>query len=308
MKAGLLPRLDASVVKVYLEASSGDTEQRLLRSLRRRLPDLNERLGLVESLTAIRRGHGIAAGDKVLLVIDQFEQWLHAGRHVPPAGLVGGENDAELISALRQCDGSHVQCLLMVRDDFWLAVSRFMQALEIRLVEGENSRLVNLFDARHARKVLAALGAAFGAVPESAAQRSPEQDRFLDQAVAGLAQEGKVVSVRLALFAEMVKSRPWTPSTLREIGGAEGVGAAFLEETFCSSTAPPHHRLQQKTAQAVLAALLPEAGTDIRGHMALARGVAGRLRLPPTTPAIRRGRRAAGQRTSASDAVGLREP
>ncbi len=65
----------------------------------------------------------------------------------------------------------------------------------------------------------------------------------------------------------MVKSKPWTPATLREIGGAEGVGVAFLEETFSSPTAPPHHRLHQKTAQAVLAALLPEAGTDIKGHM-----------------------------------------
>ena len=104
-------------------------------------------------------------------------------------------------------------------------------------------------------------------MPESEAQRSKEQDAFLDQAVAGLAQDGKVVSVRLSLFAEMVKSKPWTPATLREIGGAEGVGVAFLEETFSSPTAPPHHRLHQKTAQAVLAALLPEAGTDIKGHM-----------------------------------------
>ena len=194
----------------------------------------------------------------MLLVIDQFEQWLHSH---------GGEKDAELIQALRQCDGVRVQCLIMVRDDFWLAVSRFMQALEIRVVEGENSRLVDLFDARHARKVLAALGHAFGAMPESEAERSKEQDGFLDQAVAGLAKDGKVVSVRLSLFAEMVKSKPWTPSALREIGGAEGVGVAFLEETFASPTAPPLHRLHQKTAQAVLTALLPEAGTDIKGHM-----------------------------------------
>src|SRR5208282_26619 len=169
--AGLLPRLDPSVVKVYLEASGNGTEERLLRNLRRRLPGLNDELGLVEVLAALRRGQGLAPGDKVLLVIDQFEQWLH---------LHGGEKEAELISALRQCDGIHVQCLVMVRDDFWLAVSRFMQALEIRVVEGENSRLVDLFDVRHARKVLAALGHAFGAIPELG--RSKEQDGFLDQA------------------------------------------------------------------------------------------------------------------------------
>ena len=60
---------------------------------------------------------------KVLLVLDQFEQWLHAKR---------GEENTELVAALRQCDGEHVQAVVMVRDDFWLAASRFMRDLEIR--------------------------------------------------------------------------------------------------------------------------------------------------------------------------------
>src|SRR5262249_47176987 len=94
-----------------------------------------------------------------------------------------------------------------------------------------------------------------------------EQEAFLDQAVSGLPQEDKIISVRLALFAEMVKGRPWTPATLKKVGGMEGVGMTFLEETFTASTAPPLHRLHQKAAQAVLKALLPETGTDIKGHM-----------------------------------------
>ena len=83
----------------------------------------------------------------------------------------------------------------------------------------------------------------------------------------GLAEEGKVISVRLALFAEMMKGKPWTPATLREVGGTKGVGVTFLEETFSASTAPPEHRFHQKAAQAVLKALLPESGTDIKGQM-----------------------------------------
>ena len=73
--------------------------------------------------------------------------------------------------------------------------------------------------------------------------------------------------MRLALFAEMVKGKPWTLATLKDVGGTVGVGVTFLEETFTASTAPPHHRLHQKAAQAVLKALLPESGTDIKGHM-----------------------------------------
>ena len=46
-----------------------------------------------------------------------------------------------------------------------------------------------------------------------------------------------------------------------------GVGVAFLDETFTAKTAPPTHRLHAKAAQAVLKALLPDAGTDIKGQM-----------------------------------------
>jgi serine/threonine protein kinase/formylglycine-generating enzyme required for sulfatase activity len=256
VKAGLLPRLAKSVAAVYVEATGEETEARLLKGVRRQAPELPTNLGLVDSLAALRRGRLLESERKLLLVVDQFEQWLHAKR--------SGEN-TELMQALRHCDGGRVQCLVLVRDDFWLAVSRFMQALEIRIVEGENSRLVDLFDLRHARKVLLAFGTALGALPEEA--RGQEHDAFLDRAVAALAQEGKVVSVRLALFAEMVKDKPWKPATLKQVGGAEGVGAAFLDETFASSTAPPPHRLHQKAAVAVLKALLPATGTDIKGHM-----------------------------------------
>ena len=66
------------------------------------------------------------------------------------------------MQALRQCDGERVQCLVMVRDDFWMASTRFMQALEIRLVKAKNSCAVDLFDLLHARNVLGAFGRAYG--------------------------------------------------------------------------------------------------------------------------------------------------
>src|SRR4029079_7864972 len=122
-------------------------------------------------------------------------------------------------------------------------------------------------DPHHARKVLAAFGHAFGRLPENPNKTTVEQKQFLDQAVAGLVQEGKVVCVRLALFAEMMKGKEWTPAALKAVGGTEGIGAAFLEETFSAATAPPEHRYHQKAARAVLVALLPEAGGDIKGHM-----------------------------------------
>ncbi len=258
VKAGLLPRLAKHITAVYVEATGAETDARLLKAVRRQVPELPNDRSLVESLSALRQGRFIEPGRKVVLVLDQFEQWLHARRN---------EENAELTSALRQCDGGRVQCIVMVRDDFWLAVSRFMQDLEVCVVEGSNSALVDLFDPRHARKVLTAFGVAFGAIEDAPTRLSKDVKAFVDQAVAGLVEDGKIVCVRLALFAEMMKGKPWTPATLKKAGGTSGVGVAFLEETFAASTAPPRHRVHQKAAQAVLKGLLPAAGTDIKGHM-----------------------------------------
>src|SRR5262249_14720029 len=145
--------------------------------------------------------------------------------------------------------------------------TRFMRELEIRLLEGQNSAPVDLFDLDHARKVLTVFGRAFGKLPENSAETSQEQKEFLNQALSGLAQDGKIICVRLALFAEMVKGKPWTPTSLKAVGGTEGIGTIFLEETFSAATAPPEHRYHQKAARAILNALLPETGTDIKGHM-----------------------------------------
>ena len=256
VKAGLLPRLPKNVLVVYVEATANETETRLLHGLRKSCPALEDNLSLKDTLAALRRGQGLPAGKKLLIVLDQFEQWLHEKFEA---------ENTELVEALRQCDGGNVQCIVMVRDDFWLAVSRFLKDLEVRLVEGQNSALADLFDLDHARRVLAGFGRAFGKLP--ALDLSRDQKAFLDQAVTGLAEEGKVVCVRLALFAEMMKGKPWTTATLREVGGAQGVGVTFLEETFSASTAPPEHRYHQKAARAVLTALLPDSGTDIKGNM-----------------------------------------
>jgi serine/threonine protein kinase/formylglycine-generating enzyme required for sulfatase activity len=258
VKAGLLPRLAQHILPVYIEATPGETEARLIKGLRKVFPEPPRKSGLVHLLAKLRKGRVLPHGQKVLLVLDQFEQWLHARR---------GEENTELVAALRQCDGENLQAVVMVRDDFWMAATRFMRDLEIRLVEGENSAAVDLFDVDHARNVLAEFGRAFGKFPENASDTSSEQNEFLTDSVSGLAEEGKVISIRLALYAEMMKGRPWTPRAFKEVGGTKGVGVAFLEEALSARAAPPEHKLHLKAAQSVLKALLPASGTDIKGQM-----------------------------------------
>src|SRR5262249_46361889 len=115
VKAGLLPRLAGHGLAVYLEATPLDTESRLLRGLRKQWPELAPGLGVAEAVAALRRGRGLPGGKKVLIVIDQFEQWLHAH---------GAQENTDLVQALRQCDGERVQCIVMVRDDFGMSATR----------------------------------------------------------------------------------------------------------------------------------------------------------------------------------------
>ncbi len=258
IRAGLLPRLADHVQPVYVESHSGDTAARLLAALRKQCPDVSEDVSLQEMVASLRGRLWLPAGQKIVIVLDQFEQWLHSTSEA-------AEN--QLVDALRHCDGERVQCLILVRDDFWLAVSRFMRDLEVPLVEGHNSALADLFDPHHARKVLVEFGRAFGRLPDDLDEMTVTQDKFLDKAISGLCQGGKVIPVHLSLFADMIKGKSWVPETLQQIGGTEGVGVTFLEETFSSRTAPPEHRLHQNAARAVLKALLPGQHTDIKGHM-----------------------------------------
>ena len=244
------------MLPIFVEATPADTELRLLKALRKHVPRLAAEASLAEALAQLREGR-VTEGRKVLLVLDQFEQWLHATANL---------DSSQLVRALRQCDGANVQCLILVRDDFWMSTTRFMQALEIPQVEGiELSRRGPVRSHRTRGKCCCAFGLAYGRLPEH--DLSADEQRFLDRAVQDLAHDGKVICVQLSLFADMMKGRPWTPASLQEVGGTSGVGVAFLDETFTAKTSPPTHRLHAKAAQAVLKALLPEVGTDIKGQM-----------------------------------------
>ncbi len=78
VKAGLLPRLASVILPVYIEATPEDTEKRVLKGLRTVCPDLPNGLSLVDSMAAVRKGRVQRSGQKLLLVLDQFEQWLNA--------------------------------------------------------------------------------------------------------------------------------------------------------------------------------------------------------------------------------------
>ncbi|MFK8110986.1 MAG: protein kinase [Rubripirellula sp.] len=257
VNSGLLPRLSEDVIRFSLEATANDTEARLLNGLRKHCGGLDRNLPLQDAMSSVRRGAGLPAGKKLLIVIDQFEQWLNAW---------DGERNSPMARALRQCDASRLQCIVLVRDDFWLAASRLMAEIEVDLVPGVNTALVDLFDRTHARKVLTLYGIAYDRVPAAISEMSSVQERFLDDAIDLLADDGKIVPVQLAIFADMVKDKAWTRETLTQVGGFEGIGIAFLQEKF-SARSPREYRRHEVGARAVLNALLPQHDEDLKGNL-----------------------------------------
>jgi serine/threonine protein kinase/formylglycine-generating enzyme required for sulfatase activity len=274
IKAGLLPQLAPSVLPVYLEAAHADTEDRLLAQLRTTCVGLGRRLSLPTALSRLRRSRILPPGSKLLIVLDQFEQWLHAHAH--------DMEDTELAAALKQVDGQHVQVLLLVRSDFWMSISRLFESLKINLDRSHNARGVDLFGEGHSRHVLRLFGTAYGQLPADGTDLTDEQNAFLALAVKELGTDGDVIPVRLSLFAEMMKNRPWTKEEFDRVGGTKGLGRKFLEDIFTQ----PHLRARKDAAQAMLQTLLPSSGADIKGPMRSSQELAAAAGLPEDSPAF----------------------
>jgi len=160
-----------------------------------------------------------------------------------------------------------MQCLLLVRDEFTVAVHRFMKSLGCEVRDNLNYQLIDLFDADFAREVLFEYGRGDGRLPDKLAELTNAQRTFLDRVIADLRDEdGKVVTVQLALLAQMLEGQPWTPAALDQIGGAAGIGRAFLEEKFDKRSASAECQLHRAAAIKLFEALLPEVGTAIKGR------------------------------------------
>ena len=78
MKAGIIPNLDDRIIPIYLEATATTTEEAIIRQLRKHLPDIPQELTLVEAFNLIRVKKPKGLNKKILLVLDQFEQWLYS--------------------------------------------------------------------------------------------------------------------------------------------------------------------------------------------------------------------------------------
>lgn len=256
IRAGLLPKLAEHIIPVYVVATGRHTEAALMAKLQASFPLPLEDLNLGEMLAEVKHQVSEHADSKLLIVLDQFEQWLHVNRDFA---------DSALVSALQLCDAHRVQCLLVVRDELWSSTTRFLEASGISMEGGVRCQAVDLLDLEHARSVLAAHGRAYGALPGEARDQTAEHVRFLDEAIGGLAEDGLVSPFRLTLFAETVKNVLWTRTSLRRMEGVHGTEIAFLQATFGAGSGRRKHRVHQQAARAVLAEICPAPGRSLCG-------------------------------------------
>lgn len=257
VKAGLLPLLGADVLSVYVDCSLLETEQKLLRYLLESLEKVPQDIPLVDLCAGLSQGLWRPRNKtKVLLVLDQLEQRLARGDDYLTSNLS---------KALRYCDGRVLQSLLICRDDYLMSLSRFTASLGLDVREGENAQAIDLFDRKHARSVLVRYGQACGQLADAPGELTEAQEDFLQAVVTQLSVADYVVCVQLVLFAEMFRDRPWTIAELDAIGGVAGTGEKFLETMFGPSGRDKRLRELCPLVEQILAALLPPAGTDMRG-------------------------------------------
>ena len=140
VKAGLIPQLSNRIVSVHVESSADGTERDIKQALGREFDYVDPSSDVVRALKVIRKRLAVEGRQKVVIFLDQFEQWF-GGQH----------RDNVLRDILRQCDGKYLACVLMLRDEYWMASTRLMQEIEIP-IRNENCRALDLFDTVHAKE------------------------------------------------------------------------------------------------------------------------------------------------------------
>lgn len=242
--AALIPSLNRTVRPIYCNLTVQDPVAGILATLHSELEFTQEFSELLSALASIRKRQ---LHYKVLLVLDQFEQYL-AGHPIDMAH--------PMVQALRQCDGKYLQAILLVRNEYWNETSTLMQMLDQPLSDGSNASGLPMLSVPHAKRVLESFGRAYEAIPTGPI--GDTQREFLDRAVSSLADDGQVLCVHLSIFAELMRQHTWDAPTLNRMGGANGVLSRFLSNAFDSIHAPMTFRASANVCADILRELVPD--------------------------------------------------
>ncbi len=250
--ASLIPSLSPAIKTVYFNFTVKNPVRSLVQVLHERFPHTKAFAELPHIFGAIRSRD---EPFKVLFVFDQFEQYL-INTHI--------DLDHVMVQAIRQCDGEKIQAIILVRDEFWTEISQFMQLMESSLLDGINASNHPLMNKVHARRVLESFGRAYEMLPAFDSELTASQRKFIETAIDGLAKDESVLCVRIAMFAEMMRTYPWETQTIIGFGGVDGAVARFLTDAFHSQNSPMSRRSVASICTEILRALLPDDDRELK--------------------------------------------
>jgi serine/threonine protein kinase/formylglycine-generating enzyme required for sulfatase activity len=247
LQAGVLPFVDRSTTRViHVDASVDRTTHEIAHRIASKTSHAAE--STIESLAEFLSDTRRRTPKRLVVVIDQFEQ------------VLANANDQEherLAMALRQADGTDLQFVLVVRDEFWSLTSRLMRAIDAPLRDGLSAMGLERFSEHHAESVLKLWGTSVH--PD----QQPPDEEFLVSAVGLVSETGQVIPVRLALLATMIGDQPWTVETLEQFRHGASLGTRFLDSVL-GDQAPVSRKRFSQSASHLLRCLTPESG-NIRG-------------------------------------------
>lgn len=245
--AGVIPFADSSRTRcVEIDTSELSESKSLSQQLAAWLSELPGNGSLAEQFASVRNS-GDAKNEtrRTVIVFDQFEQIFRAGFE---------ESREELFRAMRQADGERLQFVLVVRDEFWSAISDWMRRLESPLRDGRNAMALGKFNRSHAMQVMRVWAEALSV---------SVKDDFVAKAVDSVADGERVVPVRLALLARILGEEDWTDQQLNQISSHSSPSGYYLDSVL-GDLAPSAQRKLVQPAKEILRSLTPASG-QIRG-------------------------------------------
>ena len=270
LRAWLLPELlqDGQTSICRLDANESDnsasehTFDLLQHELRVHLSaastDGSEISTAVELIREVVAGRQLSKNVKLLIVIDQFEQWLLR---------YGRDETSNLLNALRECNGHRVQALLIFRSDYENLVKPTMRLCDEAFHDGANA-----FDlpavtkpAIAAETLLHLLGAVGKFQDQADIPGSPSLRQSAEQLLGTTAGDA-ILPVQIVLLAKFCLKHTELPNPLAGYDKFDDIVQLHVNELFQKSiTTPAEHQLLLD----IIRRLLPTGSSQARQTISL---------------------------------------
>lgn len=263
LRAGVIPYLDAERNRcVIFDASEWNAGDGLATQIATQISG-DTMPGDTTSMSGQAVSHLFAhlrdtSRQRTVIVLDQFEQVFSR---------VDATRRQELLLALRQADGARLQVVIVVRDEFWSAISQLMRDLDTPLRDGRNAMALERFGRQHAGDVLRRWAVAVKRDAINSGEKKADVHSvghsFVGDALDLVCQYDTVVPVRLALLATVLGDADWSQDRLRQIASQGSLSAYYLN-CVLGDLAPAARRQYREPAKTLLRQLIPATGR-IRG-------------------------------------------